>query len=98
MNLKDRDVFGKKAISLDVPEHDIDALWLYINHGIEPGSFLQAVLENNLMESFRRADIENRHRLFEICSFIYNELPMSCHGSSEKVEKWLRAFREKKGE
>lgn len=96
MRTRTKDDFRQKAVLLNVPEHNIDALWLYVNHGIETGGFLRAVLENDLMESFGHADIENRHHLFEICSFIYNELPTGCHGSCEKVQKWLASFRQNK--
>ena len=66
----------------------------YVNHGIPPGGFVMAVLENNLMESFGRADIENRRDLFEICEYVYNEIPAPCHGSPEAVSKWLRSHAE----
>lgn len=61
----------------------------YIDNGVLPGSFLQAVLSNNLTESFARADDKNRVRMFEIVSFMYNEAPASCWGSKEKVRKWV---------
>lgn len=62
----------------------------YVLHNFEPGGFCTAVLENNLMEAFGRADIQNRHDLFEICGYVYNELPSACHGSREKVVAWLK--------
>jgi hypothetical protein len=86
--------FELKAMTTGVPEHDIDALWLYFNDGIEPGSFLCAVLENNLMESMGRADMENRLCLFKICQFIYMYMPSVSHGSREKVISWMKRFRE----
>ena len=53
------------------------------------GSFLRSVLENNLMEAFGRADEGNRHDLFAICNYIYNEIPSISHGSPENVKSWL---------
>lgn len=67
----------------------LDSLDLYVTEGIPTGGFLEAVLCNNLMESFGRADMGNRLALFEICSYVYNELPSGCHGSPEKVQAWL---------
>lgn len=61
----------------------------YVQHRIPTGGFLRAVLSNDLMESFKRADFENTRDMHEIVSYIYNKLPMSCHGSPEAVEKWL---------
>lgn len=66
-----------------------DGLKLYIEQGYEPGSFLMAVLENNLAESFARADNINRYLMFEIVSWLYNEVPMACWGSKERVKAWM---------
>lgn len=62
----------------------------YVDGRIPTGSFLRAVLENNLMEAMGRADIGNRHSLFEICEYIYNNIPLICHGSPERVKNWLK--------
>ena len=67
----------------------------YIIDGIEPGGFLMAVLENDLKESFGRADLENRAHLFEIVSYCYNMVPSTCWGSPEIVKKWIKLRREK---
>lgn len=68
----------------------LDTLDNFVKFGWRPGSFCQAVLENNLMEAFARADQENRAALFYICEYVYNELPSGCHGSPENVELWYR--------
>lgn len=62
--------------------------------GLLPGDFLTAVLQNDLMEALGRADSYNRATIFQICSYIYNELPSTCHGSPEKVEAYARSFRD----
>jgi len=61
----------------------------YVQHKIPTGGFLQAVLENNLMESFARADEENARDMLNICQYVYCHTPMACHGSPEKVKAWL---------
>jgi hypothetical protein len=53
------------------------------------GSFLFAVLSNNLVEAFRRADDGNAAAMQEIVAYCYNKLPSECWGSKEKVEAWL---------
>ncbi len=70
------------------------ALERYLNNGIMPGSFLTAVLENNLMETFRRADIDNEANLKNIVGYIYNHLPRTSWGSSEKVKAYLISLKE----
>ena len=65
-----------------------DGIERYVEFGVPTGSFLQAVLENDLMEAMGRADDDNRNDIFEICSYIYNETPSACHGSPEKVKQW----------
>jgi hypothetical protein len=73
-----------------------ESLDRYAKEGCPTGDFLRAVLENNLMEAMGRADIYNRDCLFEICEYVYNHIPLSCHGSPEKVRAWLDMHRRKR--
>lgn len=66
-----------------------ESLDLYVSDRYETGGFLRAVLENNLMQAMGRADAENRRDLFEICGYVYNDMPARSHGSPEKVRAWL---------
>jgi len=52
------------------------------------GSFLTAVLSNNLTQACGRADDSNLRALPDIVRYCYNELPSDCWGSPEKVEAW----------
>jgi len=62
----------------------------YVQHRTPPASFLQAVLENDLMNAVGRADDENLKRLPSIVHYIYwNVVPISCYGSKEAVATWL---------
>jgi hypothetical protein len=69
-----------------------EALQRWIEFGILPGSFLLAVLENDLVESLGRADSYNRATLFQICQYVYHCLPTEAWGSPEKVQKWHAGF------
>ena len=73
-----------------IKESTLDGLRRYRDYRIPTGGFLQAVLENNLMEAFGRADEENTESMRDICSFVINEMPRACHGSPEKVREWLK--------
>ena len=67
----------------------IEGILRYVNDRVPPGDFLEAVLENDLRESFERADDDNIRSMFEIVQFVYNEIPARCWGSPEKVRDWL---------
>ena len=49
-----------------------EAITRYVERGISPGGFLEAVLANDLKESLGRADEDSRESLFEIVKYIYN--------------------------
>lgn len=73
-----------------LPEHLRAGMQRYIEHGIEPGSFLTAVLCNDLMGAMARSDETTRAELWSICAFLYNEAPAICFGSVEAFEAWLQ--------
>lgn len=72
-----------------LPEHMQEGFRLYIERGIPGGSFMTAVLSNDLMGAFGRADEINRARLFETCVFLRSEAPIGCYGSPEHVKDWI---------
>lgn len=84
----------KHVVYCVIRENIIDGLTRYALDKIPTGSFLTAVLENNLMEALGKADLENRLTIWNICSFVHNEIPASSHGSPEKVEAWLKTKEE----
>src|ERR1017187_2246956 len=70
-----------------------ESLARYVQQGIPTGGFLRAVLSNDLMNAFGRADDQNAATLFHICAYIYNELPSACHGSEKVVDAWMQGKR-----
>lgn len=72
-----------------VPTHMHDGMKLYFDRGVEPGSFMTAVLCNDLKESFGRADDINRERLFDIVRFLWMHAPAPCWGSPDEVRAWI---------
>jgi hypothetical protein len=80
-----------------MPEVIKDSLDRYAKDKCPTGGFLYAVLSNNLFEAFGAASENNREALFDIVSYIYNELPSTCWGDPEKVRRWL-ASRQPEGE
>lgn len=74
--------------SSHVPDHLHEGLLLYISHGILPGSFLQAVLCNDLLQAGARADPFSRARLLDLFAVLYDYAPTAAIGSREKVLAW----------
>ena len=73
-----------------VPLSIINSLDIYVNHRIKTGSFLRAVLENNLVDAVGRADYNNIRILPEIVQYCHDNLPHNCWGSSKIVKEFLK--------
>lgn len=71
-----------------LPAHMQEGAKRYVEHGTEPGDFLRAVLENNLLRAFERADAVNSSYMKEWALFLYHA-PRACWGSRETVNKWV---------
>ena len=61
----------------------------YIEERIPTGSFLRAVLENDLYSAARRADLESRRDLYDLCMWLQWNAPKACFGSKQAVAEWL---------
>jgi hypothetical protein len=82
-------VNGRPIDYSELPEHMQGAMQRYMEYGIEPGSFLTAVLCNDLMGAVGRADSINRDRLNDYATWLYNNAPPPSFGSREKFEAWI---------
>jgi hypothetical protein len=71
-----------------VPAHMQAGMVRYVAFGIVPGSFLRAVLSNDLLEAGRMADDDNRRRLFDYVMFLINYAPTDCYGSRQAMQAW----------
>ena len=79
----------------DIPAHMQAGVERYIQHGIKPGKFLQAVMENNLVDALAQADLTNRQHLHAYSRLLYNCLPSrnaneTPWGSPESVAAWIK--------
>lgn len=81
-----------------LPKHIRGGVQRYIEGGVKPGHFLQAVICNDLKESFIKADDTNIARMFDIVCFFYNEAPYDCWGSKEKMLQWMKSKEDERGE
>lgn len=73
-----------------LPEHMREVARRYVEDGIEPGSFLSAVLGNNLTLSFILADERNRKRMADFVTWLLHRCPRGAWGDAEKVKHWQR--------
>jgi len=75
----------------DLPEHMRGGVRRYLHDGIAPGSFLKAVMENDLVGAFGAADVVNRRIMWNYANMLYNAFPArssGCWGSAQAVEDW----------
>jgi hypothetical protein len=81
-----------------LPKRFVHGIECYLEHGILPGSFLTAVLENDLKEAFGRADSTSVRELPGLVAWIYNNIPVVAWGSPDRVANYVKAIREAKAE
>ena len=77
----------------NIPEATKEGIDQYVSHGVPPGSFLRAGLENNLREAYRNADDSNLVAIPAIVNHLYNDVTSMCWGSPDKVAEWIEAKR-----
>ena len=80
-----------------LPESLRGSMKRYLEYGIDPGSFLTAVIENNLSDSFATADENNRIILFDIVQWFYSKAPMQCWKSRENRIAWQEEQNKNRG-
>ena len=72
-----------------LPPHMRAAVSAYIYEHREPGHFLRSVLENDLKESFGRADGINKAAMADWVDWLYWDCPGNTQGSKKVVAEWL---------
>ncbi len=82
--------------SIPLPRRTKETIDNYVEFGLQPGDFVQAVLENNLTEAYSRADPINTACMRSIVAYIHNETPAASHGSKEKTRAWVHKIRSEK--
>lgn len=82
-------IFNFMVANYDLlPENLRQGIYLYIEKKIQPGSFLCAVLENNLTEAVVRCSTP-LDELKTVIRFLIWEAPSECWGSKDKMNAWL---------
>jgi hypothetical protein len=78
--------------SYNIPESTLETLLNYRDHRLQPGSFVRAVLANDLFKAMERGDAESIAALPEIVKFIYWEFPGNIWGSFEAIRDHLNGL------
>ena len=73
---------------LDAPVHILDSINRFVEHGLEPGGFVKAVLSNDLVGAFNAADTKSLRGLQDILRYCRSKIPPACWGSPAKVKNW----------
>ena len=76
----------------NIPGHMHRGIIEYIADGVPCGDFLRAVISDNLVESFSRADSENILAMMYWADLMYNHVPMSVRGSAEAYHNHIKAM------
>jgi len=82
-----------RNLVVECPQNIRESIRAYVR-GRPTGGFLEAVLQNDLMEAVLRADDTNRECLPAILAFVYNNVPSPMWGSPKAVDDHLLACRE----
>ncbi len=69
-----------------LPEHLRGGMKRYLDAGIQPGFFLTACIENNLVEAVTR--VGDTEDLRQIATYLYTFAPAPAWGSKEKRLAW----------
>lgn len=83
-------LYAESLIASFVPPSLHLGLVAYLAHHIAPGSFLRAVLENDLIEAVRRADPESQAGLHALVRWLLEEAPVRAWTSPEDVQQWIQ--------
>lgn len=75
---------------MGLPEHMRATAERYVEDHEMPGDFMQAVLRNDLVAAYGRADANNTAAMGAWATWLFNECPSKAWGSKEKVEAWAK--------
>lgn len=73
-----------------LPQHMREGAIGYVLYGWEPGSFLRAVLCNDLIAAAANADDVNKYALHLWAVFVYNAVPVAARGSNDAIALWYK--------
>lgn len=97
MNIKEEKALKEFIANINYekcPEYLREGLFRYLNYGIRPGSFLEAILKNDAETAILHASKDSLLSIKDLILFLHNEVPSMVYGSPEKYEAWRKTLRE----
>ena len=79
-----------KTAAKMLPEHMQEGVIRYIEDGVKPGGFLEAIFANDFVRAVQIADTTNRIYLVLWGEFLM-QCPPQCYGNYIKVDCWCGA-------
>lgn len=76
-----------------LPEHIRKGMQNYVEHGIKPGSFLTAVIQNDFYLAATKADWINLRALPDIARFMLDQMPDKAWGSRTIMHNYIQVKR-----
>lgn len=77
--------------NFSIPKHMLEVIRKYVETGQRPGSFLTAVICNDLRTAVAQADDHNIVNLRAYLAYLHNEAPGDCWGSRENMLAWIKS-------
>lgn len=71
-----------------VPPHLREGLERWIRNGVEPGGFLRALLQNDLVGAVLRADPISREAIPSVVRWLTESAPEGSYGSLKNYQNW----------
>lgn len=72
-----------------LPKRVHEGIHTYIDEHVRPGSFLRAVLANDLYTAVANADPESERCLPNIAKYVVNTVPRKARDTRKRVGKWM---------
>lgn len=79
---------ARRELYTQIPEGIRCGLVNFLVYGYRPGSFLTAVLDNDLREAFGRADEESSRAMRSLVTWLYSFAPPQAYGTPERTTEW----------
>lgn len=70
------------------PKRFKHALFLYVEDGVPPGHFMEAVLAGDLYGAVQRGNEDSLAELTPLVRFIYNQVPGLAWGCYNRIADW----------